>query len=58
MKREYFIIFLIALAVIYTAYDLAVALFKKSDSKFIRRKLTFFLFMLVLAFFYMDRQFI
>ena len=31
MKREYLIIFLIALAVIYTAYDLAVALFKKSD---------------------------
>ena len=56
MKREYLIIFLIAL--IYTAYDLAVALFKKSDSKFIRRKLTFFLFMLVLAFFYMDIKFI
>lgn len=58
MKREYIIFFLIALAVIYTAYDLAVALIKKKDCKFIRRKLTFFLFMIVLAFFYMDIKFI
>ena len=53
-SRGIFVICTIGLAVLYTLGDLVVALAKKSsDSKFVRRKLTFFLFMVVVLVFYM-----
>ena len=52
-NRGLFILCVIGAAVGYTLVDLIVALAKKKDdTKFVRRKLTFFLFMLVLMVFY------
>lgn len=52
-NRGLFVICTIGLAVVYTLIDLIVALMKKrDDTKFVRRKLTFFVFMVVLLIFY------
>ena len=52
-NRGLFVICTIGLAVVYTLIDLIVALVKKrDDTKFVRRKLTFFVFMVVLLIFY------
>lgn len=67
--REYFIFAAISLAVLYTLVDMVMAILKKdaylteathpdkkckTQADFVRRKLTYFLFMVVLLFFYMD----
>lgn len=53
-RQGIFVICTLGIAVLYTLVDLAVALIKKNDDKkFVRRKLTFFLFMLVLLVFYL-----
>lgn len=53
-RQGIFVICTLGIAVLYTLIDLAVALVKKNDDKkFVRRKLTFFLFMLVLLVFYL-----
>ncbi|MDD4819955.1 MAG: hypothetical protein PHD21_03890 [Flavobacteriales bacterium] len=67
--REFFILTLILIAVLYTLGTVLVAIFKKNaylteathpDNKckcqkeYIRRKMTYFLMMLVLLFFYLD----
>ncbi len=53
-NRGIFVVCTIGAATLYSLVDLIVALVKKrGDCKFIRRKLTFFLFMFVLLIFYM-----
>lgn len=67
--REYLITVLIIIAVLYTLVNLLIAIFKKdaylteathpdrkckTQKEFIRRKLTYFLMMVVLLFFYLD----
>ena len=53
-RQGIFVICTLGIAVVYTLVDLVVALVKKNDDKkYVRRKLTFFLFMLVLLVFYL-----
>ena len=56
-NRGHFVMGLLGVATLYTLGDLCVALFTKKDGAFIRRKLTFFLFMLVLLVFYVWTRF-